>query len=332
MTGMPVTAPRRRTAAPSVLAVDVGGTKLAVAVVDSTGRVVRAARAPTPFGPRADAEALWDALDRLITSLLGGSAAALSGVGVGCGGPMSWPDGEVSPLNIPGWRGFPLRARLAERFPDVPVRLHNDAVCMAVGEHWRGAGRNRRDMLGMVVSTGIGGGLVLDGRLVDGAAGNAGHIGHVVVEPDGPLCACGGHGCLEAVASAPNLVRWARENGWEGPDRPEPGGPTGRDLVDDARRGHRVARLALRRAGAAIGVGVASAAHLLDLETVAVGGGLSQAGPLLFEPLEESLRHYATLSFARGVQVVPAALGQDAGLVGAAALVLAGSAYWHASS
>jgi len=316
----------------SVLAVDVGGTKLAVAVVDGTGKVVRAARAPTPSGPRADAETLWDALDRLVTSLLTGSPPedGLDGVGIGCGGPMTWPDGEVSPLNIPGWRGFPLRARMAERFPDLPVRLHNDAVCMAVGEHWRGSGRNRRDMLGMVVSTGIGGGLVLDGRLVDGAAGNAGHIGHVVVEPDGPLCSCGGYGCLEAVASAPNLVRWALDNGWSGPARPGADGPTGHELVDDARRGHPVALRALRRAGGAIGIGIASASHLLDLETVAIGGGLSQAGPLLFEPLEESLRRHLTLSFARGVQVVPAALGQDAGLVGAAGLVLAGEAYWHA--
>ncbi len=316
----------------SVLAIDVGGSKFAAALVDRTGRLLRAARAPTPQGPRADAEVLWKALDKLVTSLLAGPPGAdqLIGVGIGCGGPMIWPAGAVSPLNIPGWRDFPLRARMSERFDPIPVRLHNDAVCMAVGEHWRGAGRNRRDMLGMVVSTGVGGGLVLDGRLVDGAAGNAGHIGHVVVEPEGPLCACGGTGCLEAIASGPNLVRWAGEHGWHSTGRTRPDGPTGHDLVDDARRGHPVAIAALRRAGAALGVGIASAAQLLDLETVAIGGGLSQAGPLLFEPLEESLRRHARLSYARGVQVVPAALGQDAGLVGAAALVLAGDAYWHA--
>jgi glucokinase len=316
-----------------VLAVDVGGSKFAAALVDSSGRVVRSARAPTPSGPRIDADTLWEGLDRLLTALLaemdtGRAGAALVGVGVGCGGPMQWPDGVVSPLNIPGWRDFPLRSRLTDRFPGIPVRLHNDAVCMAVGEHWRGSGRNRRDMMGMVVSTGVGGGLILDGRLLDGAAGNAGHIGHVVVDPDGPLCGCGGRGCLEAVASGPNLVRWAQEQSWHGPSGS--GQPTGLDLVEDARRGHPVATAALRRAGSAIGVGIASAAHLLDLETVAIGGGISQAGPLLFEPLEESLRRHATLSFARGVQVVPAALGQDAGLVGAAALVLAADAYWHA--
>jgi glucokinase len=244
---------------------------------------------------------------------------------------MRWPAGEVSPLNIPGWREFPLRARLARRLPGLPVRLHNDAVCVAVGEHWRGAGRQRLDFLGMVVSTGVGGGLVLDGRLVDGADGNAGHIGHVIVEPDGPPCSCGGYGCLEAVASGPNLARWAAKEGWRSGEPPVDDADAGREVVEDARRGHPVAVAALVRAGHGLGVGLASAAQLLDLQTVAIGGGISQAGPLLFEPLEESLRRHARLSFARGVQVVPAALGQDAGLVGAAALVLAGDAYWHGS-
>jgi glucokinase len=317
-----------------VLAVDVGGTKLAAAVVSETGRVLRSRRVATPQGERVDAETLWDALGGLVDGVLDASAAdqvALVGVGIGCGGPMAWPAGEVSPLNIPAWRGFPLRARLAERFPGMPVRLHNDAVCLAVGEHWRGAGRNRRDLLGMVVSTGVGGGLVLDGRLVDGAAGNAGHVGHVVVDPQGPPCTCGGVGCLEAVASGPNLVRWAVAEGWRpgDPGADDGEGGAGRELVEDARRGHPVALAAVRRGGHALGVAIASVAQLLDLETVALGGGIAQAGPLLLEPLEETLRRHARLSFARAVQVVPAALGQDAGLVGAAALVAAGDAYWH---
>ncbi|MBN6051251.1 ROK family protein [Nonomuraea sp. RK-328] len=330
----------------------------------------------------------------------------VEGVGVGCGGPMRWPAGEVSPLNIPGWRGFPLRARLAERFPGVPVRLHNDAVCVAVAEHWRGAGQGTRDMLGMVVSTGVGGGLVLGGRLVDGGTGNAGHIGHVVVEPvDGPPCGCGGRGCLEAVARGPALTAWALARGWlpggvpvdasgrpddgkrrptdvEGPpvewtgrpgrvgERPEsvagrpedvagrPGsvagrsedvsgrpeevrgtaawrdayredrGVTARALAADARAGDEVAMAAMRRAGHALGVAIASATHLCDLELVTVGGGLAQAGEPLFGPLEEALRAHARMGFARRVRVTPAALGQDAGLVGAAALVLAGDLYW----
>lgn len=312
-----------------VLAVDIGGTKLAAALVDAEGRVVRAKRAPTPQGTRADAETIWAATSALVSSLVDEGAdgdLAVSGVGVGCGGPMLWPVGIVSPLNIPSWRDFPLRQRMRDLLPDVPVRLHNDAVCVAVGEHWRGAGRGRRDVLGMVVSTGVGGGLILGGRLVDGSDGNAGHIGHVVVDPAGPPCNCGGQGCLEAVASGPSLLGWAQAQGW----RPTGRGvsATGQELAEDARRGHPVALAATRRAGEALGVAIASATHLLNLEVVAIGGGLSQAGPLLFGPLEEALRRHARLSFAQSVRVVPAALGQDAGLVGAAGLVVAGDTYW----
>jgi glucokinase len=311
-----------------VLAVDVGGTKLAVALVDVSGRAYRVRRAPTPAGPRADAETIWAALDGLLDALLAEDGPPPEGVGVGCGGPMVWPAGEVSPLNIASWRDFPLRARMQHRFAGIPVRVHNDAVCLAVGEHWRGAGRGRDNMLGMVVSTGVGGGLVLGGRLVDGADGNAGHIGHVVVDPDGPECSCGGYGCLEAIAAGPRLAGWAQAQGWR-PSAPAGDVATARDLADDARRGHPVAAAAMNRAGAALGVAIASATHLLNLEVVSIGGGLSQAGPLIFDPLQESLHRHARLSFAARVAVVPATLGQDAGLVGAAALVLAGSTYWN---
>jgi glucokinase len=247
------------------------------------------------------------------------------GVGVGCGGPMIWPDGDVSPLNIPSWRRFPLRARLADRYPGVPVRVHNDAVCVAVAEHWRGAGKGHRNVLGMVVSTGVGGGLILDDRLITGASGNAGHVGHIVVEPEGPPCACGGRGCLEAVARGPGLVAWAQAHGWRTGEE-----LTGIDLAADARRGVPGAVRALRRAGGALGVAIASATHLCDLDVVAIGGGLSQAGAPLFGPLAAALRAHARMPFAARVEVVPAALGQGAGLVGAAALVLAGDRYWPA--
>jgi len=239
---------------------------------------------------------------------------------------MEWPAGKVSPLNIPAWQAFPLRDRLRERFAGLPVRLHNDAICFAVGEHWRGAGRGRTTMLGIVVSTGVGGGLVLDGKLINGATGNAGHIGHVVVDPDGPPCVCGGRGCVEAIARGPALAAWAQAEGWR-PGQPE---VTAKDLAGDAAQGHPIGLTAMRRAGRALGIAIASATHLCDLEVVAVGGGLSQAGSLLFEPLEEALRAHVGLDFARAVAVVPAALGQSAGLVGAAALLFAADRYWGA--
>jgi glucokinase len=311
------------------LAVDIGGTKLAAGLVEPAGRVLVWSQVPTPAG--LDAEQLWRTLDALITQVMTdagiSSADELAGCGCGCGGPMEWPAGLVSPLNIPAWRGFPLRSRLSERLPGIPVRVHNDAICLVAGEHWRGAGRGRDNVLGMVVSTGVGGGLVLDGRLIAGASGNAGHIGHVVVDPDtGPVCACGGRGCLEAIARGPALVAWAQAEGW----RPDHRDATARELADDGAHGHPIGLAAMRRAGRALGIAIASATALCDLEVVSVGGGLSQAGPLLFDPLEESLRAHARLDFTRQVSVVPAALGQSAGLVGAAALIFAADRYWAA--
>ena len=309
-----------------VLAIDVGGTKIAVGVVEPGGRLASWAQTETPRG--LEAEQLWRTLDVLCTNLLAEQRidphGGLAGVGCGCGGPLDWPVGRVSPLNIPAWRSFPLRERLHERFGGIPVRLHNDAICMAAAEHWRGAGRGRRTMLGMVVSTGVGGGLVLDGRLINGATGNAGHIGHVVVDPDGPDCVCGGRGCVEAIARGPALAAWAQSQGW----RQGQPSATARDLASDAAHGHPVGLAALRRAGRALGIGIASATHLCDLEVVAVGGGLAQAGSLLFDPLEEALRQHVGIDYARDVRVVPAALGQSAGLIGAAALLLAADRYW----
>jgi glucokinase len=204
------------------------------------------------------------------------------------------------------------------------VHVHNDAVCVAVGEHWRGAGRGRANVLGMVVSTGVGGGLILDGRLINGAGGQAGHIGHVIVEPDGPRCPCGARGCLTVVASGPKLTEWARAAGWRSRD-----GETAQHLAADAVRGHPQAIAAMQRAGRALGMAIASVARLCDLEVVAIGGGVSQAGPLLFEPVEAALREYLRMPYGRGLRVVPAALGQEAGLIGAAALILAADRYWQ---
>lgn len=311
-----------------VLAIDIGGTKLAAGLVEPGGRVAAWAQVPTPAD--VGAEQLWRTLDALVTGVLetsGVSADGLAGCGCGCGGPMRWPSGVVSPINIPAWRDFPLRERLIERLGLPVVRVQNDAICLVAAEHWRGAGRGHGNVLGMVVSTGVGGGLVLDGRLVAGASGNAGHIGHVVVDPEtGPECGCGGRGCLEAIARGPALVSWAQSQGW----RPDQADATAKDLAADGALGHAVALAAMQRAGRALGIAIASAACLCDLEVVSVGGGLSQAGPLLFEPLEEALRAHARLGFARQVTVVPAALGQSAGLVGAAALVLARDRYWSA--
>jgi glucokinase len=309
----------------AVLALDVGGTKLAAAVVDDSGRILGRGRVPSPTG--TDPEALYEALLACAAAALRGAdvpPSDLDGIGVAAAGPMVWPAGDVSPLNMPAWRGFPLRKRLAEEFGAERVLIHNDAVGLTVGEHWKGAGAGTSNLLGMTVSTGVGGGLILDGRLYHGTTGNAGHVGHIVVEPDGPVCACGGRGCVEAIASGPNTIRHALDDGW----RPRPGVVAdGVALAAAAAAGDQVALRNVARAGRAIGTAIASCASLLDLQVAAIVGGFSQSGPSFWEPLQAAFAAHAGFSFAAACRVVPGQLTDTAGLLGAAAFVLVPERY-----
>ena len=300
-------------AAPS-LVLDIGGTKIAAGLVDADGQLLHQNRRPTPRS--SDPEEVWAAAERTIIDALAAAGGEVSGAGISSAGPIHLPDGTISPVNIAAWRGFPIRDRVSATVPGVPVRLAGDGLCMALGEHWRGAGQGARFMLGMVVSTGIGGGLVLDGLPYGGRTGNAGHVGHVVVDQDGPECNCGGRGCVEAIASGPRLVSWARERGWAAaPDA------DAKELADAAAGGDPIALRAFERGAGAVAAMIASVAAVCDLDLVIIGGGVAKAGPVLFDPLRAALRNYAGLDFIRGLQVVPADLGGDAGLVGAAALL-----------
>ena len=307
------------------LAVDIGGTKFAAAVVNGDGDVQVTRRMSTPRS--TDPHVLFDALASAIDATLNDSGLTLRGdaltpaIGVGTAAPLDLTDGTVSPVNIPGWRSFPLRGRLSERY-GVPVGMIGDAVAVAVAEHWKGAARGHDNVLGMVVSTGVGGGLVLAGRAVSGSTGNAGHIGHISVDPVGPECVCGGIGCLEAISSGPRLAAWAADHGFS------TGDGTAESVAAAARRGESVAVQAFQRSGAALGLAIAGAVTLLDLDLVVIGGGVAAAGPLLFDPLQLAYTRYAALGFAARPRVVPAQLGGAAGLIGAAAVVLAPDAYW----
>lgn len=296
----------------SVLAIDVGGTKLAAALVDGDGTLRHREQRPTPHG---DAEDVWEVLRALVSDVLRASVAgdSIQAVGIASAGPVDLPGGTVSPINITAWQRFPIVDRVAD-LTGLPVRLGGDGVCMAVGEQWRGAGRGAQFMLGMVVSTGIGGGLVLDGAPYDGRTGNAGHVGHVVVDPAGDPCTCGGRGCVETVASGPHLAKWARAQGW--------GGTDAKQLADAAAAGDDVALRAFHRGATALATTIASVAAVCDLDLVVIGGGVAKAGPLLFDPLRDELTTFAGLSFLRELRVEPAALGGDAGLVGAAKLAI----------
>jgi glucokinase len=291
------------------LAVDIGGTKIAAGLVDPEGQLVHRAQLPTPDG---DAETVWAVVEKLLDETMQTADGAATGVGVASAGPIDLRSGTISPINITEWQRFPIVDRVAAA-TRLPVRLGGDGLCMAMGEQWCGAGRGAQFLLGMVVSTGVGGGLVLDGAPYDGRTGNAGHVGHVVVAPDGEdACTCGGRGCVETIASGPSLVRWARRHGWEGTDAKALGGA--------ANQGDELALKAFERGARAVAAMIASVGAVCDLDLVVIGGGVAKSGALLFDPLRAALTDYAGLEFLRGLRVVPAELGGDAGLVGAAAL------------
>ena len=295
------------------LCLDIGGTKIAAGLADPSGALVHTAVRPTPAG--ASAEEVWAAVAAMIADALGAAGGAVRAVGIASAGPIDLPGGTVSPINIRCWQRFPLRDRVAAAVPGVSVQLGGDGVCMALGEHWRGAGRGARFLLGMVVSTGVGGGLVLDGIPNTGRTGNAGHVGHVVVEQDGRPCPCGGRGCVETVAAGPSMVRWARANGWSAPP-----GAGANDLAAAAATGDPVAQQAFRRGATALAAMIASVGAVCDLDLVVIGGGVAKSGGLLFDPLRAALADYAGLDFLADLRVVPAGLGGEAGLVGAARL------------
>ena len=304
-----------------VLALDIGGTKMAAAVVDADGTILARDRIDTPRSDEADV--LFDALESMCRRLIADSAG-VAAVGVGCGGPMRYPEGIVSPLNIHAWREFPLRQRLQDAL-QLPTVIDNDAKALAVGERWKGAGHGSNNMLGMVVSTGVGGGIILDGRLLHGEHGNAGHIGHIIVWPEGPQCGCGARGCVEGVASGTGLARRLNDtlaSLQHHETRLQPGA-TAADIARAARAGDPLGNYLFRTAGEGVGRGIASATAVLDLELVVIGGSIALlAWDLLGPPLLAEIKASARLDFTQDVQVVHAELGETAGLLGAAQVAL----------
>ncbi|KUN68033.1 ROK family transcriptional regulator [Streptomyces canus] len=302
-----------------VAALDIGGTKIAGALVDGHGRILLRAQRATPAQEDGDTvmRAVEETLGELTDSPLWGRAGAL---GIGSAGPVDASTGTVSPVNVPGWRDYPLVSRVRAAAGGLPVELIGDGVAITAAEHWQGAARGHDNALCMVVSTGVGGGLVLNGQLHAGPTGNAGHIGHISVDLDGDPCPCGARGCVERIASGPNIARRALENGW----RPGPDGDTSAAAVADAARGgDPVAVASFQRAAQALAAGIAATATLVEIDIAVIGGGVGKAGDVLFEPLRKALGDYATLSFVQRLTIVPAQMGTDAGLVGAAAAALA---------
>jgi len=303
------------TTTPLALAIDFGGTKVEAGFVDANGTVIAESRHRRPTGPASSSEQLAEAVIGVLTDAFATrpTGAEVLGVGVGSAGPISVREGRTSPLNVPVWRDYALRELVLSALPELPVTFRMDGLCIALAEHWVGAAQGFDNVMGMIVSTGIGGGIISQGHAIEGPTGNAGHIGHVEVGGFDVQCKCGGIGCVEAIASGPQSVAWAVSQGWVG--------ATGEDLAAAYAAGDPIARAAIERAGRAIGQSIASATALVDLDIVAIGGGFSRVTPDLFGFIREAIARREQFGFVTKVQVVPSGLSDAGPLIGAAALI-----------
>lgn len=302
------------TRVPPVLALDIGGTKLAVGVVDGDGGVrsflVEPSRAER--GPDETLERLFE-LGRRAVAESSVPWSEIRVVGIGCGGPLDAERGVLlAPLHLPGWRDVPVTA-LAEQAFGKPAVLENDATAAAAGEHRFGAGVGTRHMVYLTISTGVGGGAVVDGRLYRGATGNGVEFGHVTVDWHGRPCqGCGRRGCLEAYVSGTSIAERAAEAGLSG--------ATAADVAAGARAGEPRAVAVWDDTVEALACGLTSIVNLFEPELVVIGGGVSRTGEQLLGPVRERVRSQAMTPEGTIVKIVPAALGDRVGVVGAAAI------------
>lgn len=301
------------------VAVDIGGTHIRVATYESDNisplihkRTRSHAKEPGTF----------DRLIKVIESAWP-EDRTVKAIGMASPGPLDPKTGVVLDTpNIPEWDNFPVTKKLSEHF-DVPAYLDNDASLGALGEWKFGAGKGHHHVLYLTISTGIGGGVIVNDRLLHGHHGLAAELGHVTVLADGPVCSCGYKGHLEAMAAGPAIVRYVREQLEAGAksELSDNEDLTAYTIAEAARRGDALAKSSYERAGKYLGIGVASFLHTLDPSIVIFGGGVSQSGPLLFDPFEASLRaHVFYPRYLENLEITTAALGDDAGLLGALAL------------
>ncbi len=293
-----------------IAAVDIGGTKIAAGLVDDTGRLLAQSECPT-----TPEKGLFDGLERIrdmLQQLLSQAGGSLQGIGIGCTGPVDAARGTIGNVEfLPGWQGANLVEALSQAF-GVSAAIENDADAAALGEWAWGAGRGTRSFLLVTVGTGIGAGLVLDGHLYRGVAGAHPEIGHHVIDPSGPPCFCGAHGCWESLASGPAMERWAREN------HPQGQWTSARQLCLLSVEGDPLAQAAVQRTGRYLGLGLANLVTLFSPEMIALGGGLMQSYPLFQAVIIETVRANCGLVPYDRVQIVPSDLGAQTGLVGAA--------------
>jgi len=320
---------------PLILALDIGGTKLACGVADIEGRLK--SRATEPTDQNASPRAIFDRLVLLSEAALKESRTSLrdiAGVGISYGGPVAYDAGTtITCHHLSGWENIPLKEWARERF-GLPVEMDNDANIAALGEAVYGAGKGHRFLLYLTVSSGIGGGVILDGKIHRGVSSLAGEIGHTVLEPNGPVCTCGKRGCLEALASGWSIARRAKQalqslagQALSGQTSKcsllsnlPPDEVTAHAVAEAAEAGDALALSIINETADYLGRGIAAGINILNPSIVVIGGGVSKAGDVLFTPLRAAVAKYAVEGIAKAAAIVPAALGDDAAILGAVAL------------
>lgn len=309
----------------NILGIDIGGTKSIVGVADEQGNLLAHKRILTPgvLGPDINIGMIGAATDEVVRQ----AGVRVDAIGIGCGGPIDQSTGALLQVpNLPGWDGIVLTEIFGEHF-GVPAFIENDATAAALGELMFGAGKGVDDFVYFTVSTGIGGGIVINGGLYRGCGGNAGEFGHMKIIPNGgPKCTCGGTGCLESLSSGTSIARIARERIKkstrtalnklaESPDK-----ITAEHVAEAARNGDEFAREVWSEAMYYLGVGVANVINAFNPRLVIMGGGVTKAGDWFFRPVVKTAREHAMQSLAEDVEIVPAANGDLVGLMGAVAV------------
>ncbi len=313
---------------PYIVAVDLGGTQIRAALCDPHGqmykRVARLTKAHD--GPEAVLQRIKEAI---VEALDGTNPDAVAGIGIGAPGPLDPASGIIlAAPNLPGWKNVPLRNLISAHFGK-PTFLGNDANVAGLAEVTYGAARGVKDMVYLTISTGIGSGIVVGGKMLLGARGLAAEAGHTVIKPDGPKCGCGNRGCLEALAAGPAISRDVIDRlkaGKSSKIMKMAGGDLekidARIIGEAAAAGDKLAVNAFRRAGEYLGLGIVNLLHLFNPRMVVLGGSVTKAGPLLFDPMWQVVRARAMPGYLEGLSIVPAALGDDVGLLGALALAV----------
>jgi glucokinase len=303
----------------STVAIDIGATRMrAGSYTKKSIEPIQYNQIPT----RSEGMPIEDRLVNLIESVWPEDYEVKS-IAAACPGPLDPINGiVVEPPNIPEWRYFPIQEFLQSTF-DIPTAINNDANLAAYGEWTFGAGKGHSNLIYLTISTGIGGGIIIDNKLLSGVAGYAGELGHMTINPQGPVCSCGKVGHLEAIASGPSIVRWIKtrlEDESLQEHFPE-GDLTAKQISEAAESGNELAIAAYERAGKYIGLAIADLLHIFNTSLVIIGGGVSRAGDLLFEPIRHSV-HESVISdvYLDNLQILPAALGDDSGILGALVL------------